>query len=331
MPDNLKRLRWFSLCILVVVFIGSFALPYVSYSNVLSSLFSGEDSIRGLSAFDLMRYSRGWPAAVSSSVILLSLGACVLISISFSGSVTGALSRGFDVGAIGLAATSAIIHIVLIARVKELQFIFRGAAFLLPDPALGDPINGMWPSASPGFGCYLNLCLLIIAAALSGYLCSQTSGYAVVTKSMGARSVNAPPMGAQVAAAYSDGERQNKRNYNAIELVQKRPPPDNFGVIIGVTGMFRYATFKISDGEELVFGRDAAFSHVIVDQDAEKVSRKHCSIVFSRHDQQYYVTDHSSNGTYAENGGQLPPEMRTVMPRGSLILLGDRNNCFRLS
>ena len=109
---------------------------------------------------------------------------------------------------------------------------------------------------------------------------------------------------------------------------QRAKIPD--GIIIGKTGMYRYATFRIESGEEMFIGRDAAMSHIIVDTGAEKVSRKHCGIVYDGRRRQYIVCDYSSNGTFREDGGRLPEMVMTVLPYGTTIYLGDRQNSFLL-
>jgi predicted component of type VI protein secretion system len=108
-------------------------------------------------------------------------------------------------------------------------------------------------------------------------------------------------------------------------------PKDLGGIIICKTGMYRYATFRIDNGEELVIGRDAAVSHIVVDTGAEKVSRKHCSIVYDGRKRHYIVTDYSSNGTYTEAGDRLHGMVLTVLPCGTTIFLGDSQNSFLLN
>ena len=113
--------------------------------------------------------------------------------------------------------------------------------------------------------------------------------------------------------------------------VSEITPPDSEppgGIIIGKTGMYKFATFRIESGEEMFIGRDAAVSHIVVDTAAEKISRKHCSIIFDGSRRQYIVCDYSSTGTFREDGGRLPSMVMTVLPRGTTIYLGDRQNSF---
>jgi len=105
----------------------------------------------------------------------------------------------------------------------------------------------------------------------------------------------------------------------------------NHGSIVGVSGMYRNATIDIPAGEEIFIGRDAVEVHVIIDQDTERISRKHCGIRYNTADGSYIVTDYSTNGTYGENGSRLPSNMPVSMPRGALIVLGSRQVSFRLN
>jgi len=94
--------------------------------------------------------------------------------------------------------------------------------------------------------------------------------------------------------------------------------------------MYMGQSFRIGGGEEMVFGRDGSFAHIIIDSSATKVSRKHCSVRFDGNAMTYYVTDFSSNGTFVLGGSRLIANVPTALPMGTVISLGDENNQFRL-
>jgi uncharacterized membrane protein YhaH (DUF805 family) len=100
--------------------------------------------------------------------------------------------------------------------------------------------------------------------------------------------------------------------------------------IVGTAGMYKNVTFPIDDYEEMVIGRDAAFSHIVIDQNAEKISRKHVSIGYDPGEGMYIVTDLSSNGTYMDNGTRLTANVAMKLPRGSVIYLAKPDNSFKL-
>jgi pSer/pThr/pTyr-binding forkhead associated (FHA) protein len=101
------------------------------------------------------------------------------------------------------------------------------------------------------------------------------------------------------------------------------------GVIIGMGGMFRSALIPIKAGECLVFGRDATMAHIVVDSDAENVSRRHCSVSFDSARGGFTVTDHSRNGTFL-NSRRLKNGVATPAALGSVLSLGDDRNSFLL-
>ncbi|MDR1194538.1 MAG: FHA domain-containing protein, partial [Peptococcaceae bacterium] len=102
------------------------------------------------------------------------------------------------------------------------------------------------------------------------------------------------------------------------------------GKVVGVSGMYKGAEFPIQSGEELLIGRDSAISHIIIDQGAENISRKHCGITYDPGNRLYHVTDYSSNGTFKEDGTRLLTNVTSALPIGSLIILGTRQTSFRL-
>jgi hypothetical protein len=100
------------------------------------------------------------------------------------------------------------------------------------------------------------------------------------------------------------------------------------GSVTGLTGMYKDATIDIRTGEELVIGRDPVLSNLIISDNADKISRKHCGIVFDG--AKYSVTDYSSNGTFKTDGTRLMANIPTTMPRGTEIILGSKQLSFRL-
>jgi uncharacterized membrane protein YhaH (DUF805 family) len=103
------------------------------------------------------------------------------------------------------------------------------------------------------------------------------------------------------------------------------------GNIIGLSGMYANVNFPIENYEEIVIGRDAALSHVVIDTNAEKISRKHVSIGYDPNERMYIVTDYSSNGTYLNNGTRLTPNTAVKLTPGSVIYLAKQENSFRLA
>jgi uncharacterized membrane protein YhaH (DUF805 family) len=113
--------------------------------------------------------------------------------------------------------------------------------------------------------------------------------------------------------------------------LQGAASPNTLAVaIVGVDGMYKGGVFPIEPNEEIIIGRDSALSHIVIDKGAAKVSRKHCGIVYDANKRMYTVYDYSSNGTFREDGSRLLANTGNLLPRGTLISLGSRNNSLRL-
>ena len=100
------------------------------------------------------------------------------------------------------------------------------------------------------------------------------------------------------------------------------------GIITGISGAYKGASFAIADGETLTFGRDPAICHVVFD--SSNISRAHCSIRYSAAENSYYVKDTSRNGTYYEDGIRMQPQRESAVTAGEKIYLDDPNEMFKL-
>jgi hypothetical protein len=107
-------------------------------------------------------------------------------------------------------------------------------------------------------------------------------------------------------------------------------PSHATGKITGVSGVYAGQSFEIKNGEEMIFGRDGSFAHIVISSNADKVSRKHCVIRYDAGNRAYYVTDFSSNGTFYNSGVRIVANIPTQLALGTVISLGDNANQFRL-
>lgn len=101
--------------------------------------------------------------------------------------------------------------------------------------------------------------------------------------------------------------------------------------VTGLSGMYAGQEIPMAAGDELIIGRDNALCNLIVDQNADKISRKHCGVLFDAARGVYMVTDYSTNGTFIDGGNRLVANMPTQMQRGTVIALGSRENRFKLN
>ncbi len=103
------------------------------------------------------------------------------------------------------------------------------------------------------------------------------------------------------------------------------------GSITGLSGMYAGQELPLAAGDEMIIGRDNALCNLIVDQNADKLSRKHCGIVFDQARGVYMVTDYSTNGTFIDGGNRLVANMPAQLQRGTILALGNRENRFKLN
>ena len=99
--------------------------------------------------------------------------------------------------------------------------------------------------------------------------------------------------------------------------------------LLGISGMYAGSNFPLTPDRPVILGRDSAAAQIVFSQGAQKISRRHCEVMFNSQTQQYRVTDFSSNGTYV-NGSRLPANAPVKLARGTEIALGDSNNIMKL-
>ncbi len=119
------------------------------------------------------------------------------------------------------------------------------------------------------------------------------------------------------------------KDFVNVPKAQKNPTTQP-GTISGLSGMYAGQEIPLAPNEDLLIGRDST-CNLIIDRNADKLSRKHCSISYNPSIGAYMVTDFSSNGTYIDGGNRLVANMATQMQRGTVIALGNRENRFRLN
>ena len=99
--------------------------------------------------------------------------------------------------------------------------------------------------------------------------------------------------------------------------------------ILGVAGMYTGAKFPLQPDRPVLVGRDKTVVQIVFTEGAEKISRRHCSVMFNSKEQKYQVIDYSSNGTYV-NGSKLPTNVPVLVKRGTELALGNTKNVIRL-
>lgn len=109
----------------------------------------------------------------------------------------------------------------------------------------------------------------------------------------------------------------------------KQIKPKHQGTLLGVKGSCVGYKFTLNAGEEIVIGKDAHVSSVVIDPAYKEISRKHVGVVYDGIRDQYCVVDYSSNGTWA-NGSKLILGQEVYLPHGTELKLANDKNIFRL-
>lgn len=106
-------------------------------------------------------------------------------------------------------------------------------------------------------------------------------------------------------------------------------PSSNEGTFTGLKGALKGLCYALEDGVEYSIGRDGAVCGIVIDNGNASISRLHCTIQYVASQNGYYVTDQSSNGTFAD-GVRLPKEQAQLVWHGTVITLGNQEEGFCL-
>ncbi|MCD7828017.1 MAG: FHA domain-containing protein [Clostridiales bacterium] len=107
------------------------------------------------------------------------------------------------------------------------------------------------------------------------------------------------------------------------------PPVRSAATIECLAGTNKGFTFNITEGEEMIIGKDPKVASIVISPEFNDVSRKHCGIRYSSAEARYYVTDYSSNGTKVD-GVRIEAGKRVAVRKGSRVALGRGDNVFVL-
>jgi subtilisin family serine protease len=102
------------------------------------------------------------------------------------------------------------------------------------------------------------------------------------------------------------------------------PAPLRAAALVIMYNGVRGAEIPLRDGETVNIGRDRRTANIVLTENAEKISRLHCTITYKADDDCYYVTDLSRNGTFLADMTHLPQKTRVVLNRNTTLYLADR-------
>ena len=159
-----------------------------------------------------------------------------------------------------------------------------------------------------GFGMYINIGLGVAAVVLALIL--------LLLKDHAERVVTPTPAGP---------------GYGPYGQQPMPPRPMANAHIIGLSGVYQNASFDVSDGRPVMFGRDTNTCSVIFDQYETAVSRQHCIVTYLPNANMYSVRDMSKNGTFIGNiNNRMPNNVEQNVQKGTIIYIGSSKNSFKL-
>ena len=125
--------------------------------------------------------------------------------------------------------------------------------------------------------------------------------------------------------------KAEKNEYADIDVVPNGEGGTNLlvGKLVGINGSCAGYEFELGAGEEIIIGKDAKVSMVVIDPAYKEISRKHVGVCYDVVTDGYRVVDYSSNGTWA-NGSKLNPGEEVYLNRGTVLKLANDKNTFRL-
>lgn len=122
-------------------------------------------------------------------------------------------------------------------------------------------------------------------------------------------------------------EIKRKNEIKTAKPSQKHSPTAARGALYGLRGTLAGKRIEITSSQPLKLGRSTQQGVITVEGMA--VGRVHCTIQYNGERLGYCITDYSLNGVSID-GKQIPRNVPTYAPAGSVIALADGGNQFRL-
>lgn len=123
---------------------------------------------------------------------------------------------------------------------------------------------------------------------------------------------------------------RRQRTAQAIHTELQRPDCLGDHKICFVSGACKGYQIPVRNAEQVVIGKDPSLCSVVIDRRYTKISRMQCTICYDYALEQFVVTDHSTNGTFMENGKRLTPEQPIALPSNALLSLARTDTIIRL-
>ena len=121
------------------------------------------------------------------------------------------------------------------------------------------------------------------------------------------------------------GGNQSAPQYDSSGATENSFPR---GEVFCIRGDFAGFSFPISHSEVITIGKDPSTCNIVLRDN--RISGRHCSIKYDGIKQLYYVTDHSTNGTYYSTGNRFVKEYAEPVKKGTKICITNHDTVFEL-
>lgn len=106
----------------------------------------------------------------------------------------------------------------------------------------------------------------------------------------------------------------------------KQTPPT--GALICIEGIFKGAVTHIYPDRSILIGRDGEASDFVLN--FPQISRIHCELTYHAKEQEYQLTDYSTNGTFTDSGNRLAKGEPYLLKSGTKLYFGDKQLIYQL-
>lgn len=103
----------------------------------------------------------------------------------------------------------------------------------------------------------------------------------------------------------------------------------NYGALVCTKGVYLGSIVRIRPEQKILIGRDLKIADIQINYPL--ASRLHCEILYHAEQQEYEVTDHSSSGTYIDQGKRLLRDTTYTLPKGATLSFGDLETTYKLA
>ena len=127
----------------------------------------------------------------------------------------------------------------------------------------------------------------------------------------------------RMVEGYNDSLERSPSVVSGNDMNRDYTVPQRQGKLRCTAGELAGASIILENGREIVIGRQADAANLVLS--SAKVSKIHCSVSYDSDANQFYITDHSKNGTKLLNGSALLKGIKTPVSNHTEFELADHS------